>query len=203
MTHSTPQPVGDRLKHGLSFSDIESIAHNLCSLHDFDPAFVRGQERFAMAIIEEYRKVATTPATREDGASGADGEREVQYEVWQDGMMVAASTDPADAKHYLAVYGQDGPVVGRTAVTTRYDGFDARPLSPDQPSARERRLEEALRPFATVGALIDRYFIDRPDDGVFQSGAGWNDAEGKSRTLTLGDFRRARQALAHNQEGGR
>jgi len=33
----------------------------------------------------------------------------VEWEVWQDDMPVATSTDEADARHYLMVYGQDGP----------------------------------------------------------------------------------------------
>lgn len=33
---------------------LESIAFNLCSLHDFDVAFVRENERFATAVITEY-----------------------------------------------------------------------------------------------------------------------------------------------------
>lgn len=47
------------------------------------------------------------------------GEVEVQYEVWQDEFCVASSTDEADARHYLAVYGQDGPVKLMKAVTIR------------------------------------------------------------------------------------
>lgn len=33
----------------------------------------------------------------------------VEWEVWQDDMPVATSTNEADARHYLMVYGQDGP----------------------------------------------------------------------------------------------
>lgn len=33
------------------------------------------------------------------------------FEIWQDGMMVASSTDHDDAMHYVFVYEQDGPVV--------------------------------------------------------------------------------------------
>lgn len=41
---------------------LEAIAHNLCSLHDFDPEFVMGQERFARAVITEYIRAAPSPA---------------------------------------------------------------------------------------------------------------------------------------------
>lgn len=37
---------------------LEAIAHNLCSLHDFDPAFVIQQERFARAVIAEYERAS-------------------------------------------------------------------------------------------------------------------------------------------------
>lgn len=37
---------------------LEAIAHNLCSLHGFDVGFVRGQERFATAVITEYLRAA-------------------------------------------------------------------------------------------------------------------------------------------------
>ncbi len=40
----------------------------------------------------------------------ADGECEVDYEVICNGDFVAGSSDLADAKHYAAVYAQDGPV---------------------------------------------------------------------------------------------
>lgn len=33
----------------------------------------------------------------------------IEWEVWQDDMPVATSTSEADARHYLMVYGQDGP----------------------------------------------------------------------------------------------
>lgn len=43
---------------------LESIAFNLCSLHDFDPAFVQQNERFALAAITEYLRAqpAADPA---------------------------------------------------------------------------------------------------------------------------------------------
>lgn len=38
------------------------------------------------------------------------GERSVDYEIWQDDALVAGSDNEGDARHYAAVYGQDGPV---------------------------------------------------------------------------------------------
>jgi hypothetical protein len=42
-------------------------------------------------------------------AARAEGEVDVTFEVWEDDMMIASSTDEADARHYLAVYSQDAP----------------------------------------------------------------------------------------------
>jgi hypothetical protein len=51
MTNSpSPQAVSPRV--------LEAIAHNLCSLHDFDVEFVMAQEKFARAVIAEYRRAS-------------------------------------------------------------------------------------------------------------------------------------------------
>lgn len=52
-------------------------------------------------------------------------ETDVQYEVWQGDYLVASSDALSDAQHYMAVYGQDGLVEAKTAVTTRFPGFSA------------------------------------------------------------------------------
>lgn len=46
-------------------------------------------------------------------------EKDTQFEVWQDDMLVAGSDSLSEAQHYAAVYGQDGPVEIKVAVTTR------------------------------------------------------------------------------------
>lgn len=64
-------------------------------------------------------------------------------------------------------------------------------------------MQEALKPFATVARLIDGPFgpdAPTPDAGTFQSGCAWTDLSGAKRTLTWGDFRRARQALSKEPE---
>lgn len=61
--------------------------------------------------IRALHPVANKPD--EAGAQGEGwptGEYEVDYEIICNGEWVAGSTDLADAKHYAAVYGQDGPV---------------------------------------------------------------------------------------------
>jgi hypothetical protein len=49
----------------------------------------------------------------------ASGVVEVEFEVWQDDMLVASSTSEADARHYLAVYSQDGPATLMRSETRR------------------------------------------------------------------------------------
>jgi hypothetical protein len=69
-------------------------------------------------------------------------------------------------------------------------------LSALQDSVRLK--DEALRPFATMARLLDSGWFrgDKADGAPFRSGCAWRDREtGQSRTLTIGDFRRARQAL--------
>jgi len=51
-------------------------------------------------------------------------ETDIQFEVWQDGFMVAAADDIPNAQHYMMMYGQDGPVEAKTAITTRFPGFN-------------------------------------------------------------------------------
>lgn len=53
-------------------------------------------------------------------------ETEIDWEVWQDEMMVASSNSEAEARHYLAMYAQDGPAKlvlteRRTVTTTPLD----------------------------------------------------------------------------------
>lgn len=48
-----------------------------------------------------------------------DSDVQVEYEVWQDGMMVASSSDLPDARHYVMMYEQDGPCEIIVATTTR------------------------------------------------------------------------------------
>jgi len=51
---------------------LESIAFNLCSLHDFDVAFVRENERFATAVITEYARHPLASPAPEGGAATFD-----------------------------------------------------------------------------------------------------------------------------------
>ncbi len=65
-------------------------------------------------------------------------------------------------------------------------------------AAENEKLREALTPFGTVGAVIDGPFgpaLFAENDMAFQSGCAWSE-NGERKTLTWGDFRRARTALA-------
>jgi hypothetical protein len=57
------------------------------------------------------------------------------------------------------------------------------------------KAREALEPFATVGKVIDGPFgpaLFADDDQAFQSGCAWKE-DGETKTLTWGQFRRARE----------
>jgi hypothetical protein len=51
-------------------------------------------------------------------------ETDIQFEVWQDGDVVATADSLSDAQHFMVIYGQDGPVEAKTAITTRFPGFN-------------------------------------------------------------------------------
>lgn len=70
--------------------------------------------RFAK-IADDALSTLSADAIRQ----GEGVERDVTFEVWQDEICFATSTDEADARHYLEVYGQDGPAKPMRAVTVR------------------------------------------------------------------------------------
>lgn len=75
--------------------------------------------------VRELRRLAS--------ASPAGGE--VEYEVWQDDMLVAGASGPgayAEALHYLAQYAQDGPV--RLIAVTRIDVTPPALHTPQEPN---------------------------------------------------------------------
>lgn len=58
------------------------------------------------------------------------------------------------------------------------------------------QMEAALKPFATVGKIIDGPFgpaLFAEDNMAFSSGCAWSE-NGESKTLTWGNFRRAAAA---------
>ncbi|MBY2986435.1 hypothetical protein [Rhizobium leguminosarum] len=63
--------------------------------------------------------------------------------------------------------------------------------------SRIAELEAALEPFAKAGQVIDGPFgpaLFAEDDMAFQSGCAWSE-NGERKTITWGDFRRARAAI--------
>nr|WP_312293789.1 hypothetical protein [Brevundimonas diminuta] len=64
--------------------------------------FDGGYQKDAYALIDEAAACIREMVER--------GERSVDYEIWQDNALVAGSDNEADARHYAAVYEQDGPV---------------------------------------------------------------------------------------------
>lgn len=60
-----------------------------------------------------------------------------------------------------------------------------------------RAARKALEPFANVGRLIDGPFgpaLFHDDEAAFKSGCLWKE-DGETKTLSWGDFRRARDAI--------
>lgn len=66
---------------------------------------------------------------------------------------------------------------------------------------RNSKLEEALKPFAAVGSLLERGYgpAGWKDDMVFKSGASWL-VDGEPEFLRYRDFRRARALLSGGGE---
>jgi hypothetical protein len=75
----------------ISPRELEQIAHNLCSLHDFDPAFVAGQERLARAVIVEWERVANQEQFNFDKAT-------TSAEAGAVGIAAGDGPKPPDAK---------------------------------------------------------------------------------------------------------
>jgi hypothetical protein len=100
-------------------------------------------------------------------------ETDIQFEVWQDGFMVAAADDIPNAQHYMVIYGQDGSVEAKTAITTRFPGFNlvsaaASPVVPVGARERVRRIVSgwaySLPVSCTVAAREE--YTDRKTDAI-------------------------------------
>lgn len=87
----------------------EQVARAICKARYGHLRGYEGRERF-------YEREA-------DAAIAAVLEAaEITWEVWEDDLLVASSTEQADALHYLKVYSQDADVVIKTAFTVRMNG---------------------------------------------------------------------------------
>lgn len=129
MSGATPEPrqpdeLSDSLTHRavvegvdltVSISDAVKFLESACrnwanvDVDQDDVADVAG----ALAWFLRHR-LSAMPAS-----SGEVGQIEVLFEVWQNDDLVASSTDESDARHYLAVYGQDGAATLVRAETVR------------------------------------------------------------------------------------
>lgn len=91
-------------------------------------------------------------------------------------------------------------VIGALEYGRRHGYIVDAPPARTEAQARLEALEAGLEPFAKMGRLIDGPFGPRggagtPDGGAFVSGGAWSE-NGKSRTVTWGDFRRAAALLS-------
>ena len=65
----------------LNASQEDAIAFNLCSLHGFDPDFVKTQRDFALAVISEYERAnprLAPTASVEAGGSEREAEKRLK-----------------------------------------------------------------------------------------------------------------------------
>jgi ferredoxin len=69
---------------------LESIAFNLCSLHDFDPAFVQQNEKFALATITEYLRAQPVADPAKAGAVTRWAQDSINKLCSGDAMLAAA-----------------------------------------------------------------------------------------------------------------
>lgn len=106
----------------LSFSDLEQIAHNLCSLHGFDVEFVAKQEAFAKAVIVEYERLPDHISSTGEKVEPANGE-------------VAAAVERISAALYRAeeigtervLFGRQGPGIVLSDLRTILTALRAQP----------------------------------------------------------------------------
>lgn len=85
---------------------------------------------------------------------------------------------------------------------TAANAYDAHVTRIDALERENAELRAALEPFATAGRIIDGPFgpaLFAEDDMAFQSGCAWSE-NGERRTITWGDFRRARASLRDAKE---
>jgi len=103
---------------------LEAIAFNLCSLHDFDVAFVRENERFATAVITEYGRTLSAAPAPEGGAAEA-------------GEVLDLLTHAKDAVHKIAALRRQlGPIASQAQTAGWAISLAMRHLRA-QPQARE------------------------------------------------------------------
>lgn len=159
---TTQPPVGplDSESVKLSPNDLEQIAHNLCSLHGFDPAFVVTQEAFARAVIREYVRL---PPQEGEGAVGAGpAEREVGRAVYER-IETLLKTDPRGAElEYLSHLAESVEEVGG------YDGPLA-PFAETWTPPTDPRLDRAIEALEKARAALHQHYVDwdgEPEDAV-------------------------------------
>ncbi|MBB4797961.1 NTP pyrophosphatase (non-canonical NTP hydrolase) [Brevundimonas bullata] len=130
---------------------MEQIAFNLCSLHDFDPAFVSGQERFARAVITEFLRSAPAPSSLAGGEVLSAGERAFTAWaatsgangtslMWTWGEM-PASQQERWAKIALAALSPEAPAREATAFAM-HDGMTTHPTLRSANLARQNEWDQ-------------------------------------------------------------
>jgi hypothetical protein len=79
-------------------------------------------------------------------------ETQIEYAVHDAEGWVASSSSAADAEHYAAMYGQDGPVKRKTEITLQFDGFlDRAAIDRALANMEEGTCEQNPPPIVTIG----------------------------------------------------
>lgn len=110
-----PLKPGVNLKHGERFlrgEDLEPVLRDPLAIAML-AAWLNVRPDQVPAAFKAFTCEHTMKAWKRVGEAAIthlQAAAEIDFEIWQDDMLVASSTDEADARHYAAVYAQDGPV---------------------------------------------------------------------------------------------
>lgn len=176
---------------------LESIAFNLCSLHDFDPAFVQQNERFALAAITEYLRAQPS----------ADPARAGAVTRWaQDSINKLCSRG---ATLTAAPVREEGGAVDRVMAVLNYwfDGtrrIDRNSEMVRQLAALATRSDdkpEGVAVSVAARALLDACIADFGDPKDFPDDDGWVASGDKGDSaVTFKHMRDLQSALATREE---
>lgn len=205
----TALPSTDRPLTAGDAQRMEQIAFNLCSLHDFAPAFVASQERFAKAVMVEYERSRPAPVPEAgEGVELSDVEREILKAMPGDGMCYSFSALEAQLdgaatieqpvlkaavrllsargllRFQRGLFNEDGCVYGfGYGLTDR--GLASIPALHPAPTDRVAELEAALREARDAVDFFDRVKASTQDEQIAVGRDHWNRMEAALRSVAL------------------
>lgn len=117
-----------RGEEGVALADRNELRVLLSVLADQGDTYrIQAEDDLPLGVVRRINAALSLPAGGETNTSGEPDDTDVSYEVvTDDGEFCAMSTSLPDARHYAAVYGQDGPVqivrVTRTPISAARKG---------------------------------------------------------------------------------